>query len=270
MKRGIHFTQVFSSDLQRAQLTAEGICRERNRQRCQLQSRAGKDAAAVTVSPFSTPDLREQDFGSREGTRWDVSDDDPDATASDTFVAPESEASMRERANRFISENLLPLLFEEDDGANEKCVGVVAHGIILRVLWRCLVRLFEPQGVVIKPDVRPLSDRPGRSFMPVWSNTGFLELEIRQKVTSSLPAVANTTMSNGPVVLLDVPSPVEVMEDSALDCIMAGWSLAVIAVNSREHLVDLRRTRGGIGSATHDDRQQRIDRFFPKHRNNSG
>lgn len=177
---------------------------------------------------------------------------------------------MRERANRFISENLIPRLFDEDHDMDEETVAVVAHGIILRVLWSCLVRLFEPQSVIIRPDVGFLPDRSSGSFIPVWSNTGFLELIIRRKTTTSTSAVADIAPSTGLGAMLDVPLAAEVLGDSAPNCILTGWSLTVVAVNSRSHLVDLRRTRGGIGSATHDDRQQRIDRFFGKHHEKPG
>lgn len=38
--------------------------------------------------------------------------------------------------------------------------------------------------------------------------------------------------------------------------------MKILTIDSKEHLSGLRRTRGGIGSATHDMRQKRIDQFF--------
>jgi hypothetical protein len=41
-------------------------------------------------------------------------------------------------------------------------------------------------------------------------------------------------------------------------------SLVVKAVNSQEHLKGLKKTRGGIGSSKHDEKQKTMDSFFKR------
>ena len=46
--------------------------------------------------------------------------------------------------------------------------------------------------------------------------------------------------------------------------LLHGWSSTVVAVDSKHHLVGLKRQRGGIGSLAHDEGQKKLDRFFTK------
>jgi hypothetical protein len=174
---------------------------------------------------------------------------------------------MMARANSFLNEYLLPVLL--DDPGNDETVAVVAHGIILRVLWTCIVRLFNPHDIRLKPDVESWGNRPGAPFMPVWSNTGFIELYIQRRLspasltlskfsTPSQEDLNSSTFETAPPIQPHVP------ETLAVDAPLSNWTMDVLAVDCKTHLVDLRRTRGGIGSATHDERQQKIDSFFKK------
>ncbi|OJJ43198.1 hypothetical protein ASPZODRAFT_136392 [Penicilliopsis zonata CBS 506.65] len=207
---GIYFTHVFSSDLTRARLTAEGACRG--------------PSGSSPPSPVLTADLRERDFGALEDTPWAATSESKSDPSADEQL-PESDAAMNRRANAFLADRLLPLLLF--DGQHETdVVAVVAHGVILRVLWACLVALFEPDAVHV-----PRLDDP---FKPVWSNTGFLEVKIRQS-----PGQTQTTSR-----------------------VLTHWTMDVVEMDSKAHLADLHRTRGGIGSAAFDKRQRRIDQFF--------
>lgn len=52
-----------------------------------------------------------------------------------------------------------------------------------------------------------------------------------------------------------------------LECLLSqeeGLAVHVLGVNCTAHLRDLKRTRGGIGSAAHDDSQKKIGSFFGK------
>jgi hypothetical protein len=137
---------------------------------------------------------------------------------------------MRQRANTFLSDYLLPLLLVGDEAGDEVVVAVVSHGLLLRSLWRVLLACFHPS------DVRIVGDADISAFNPFWANTGYLEVLVRPKLSASVG---------------DAEMP-----------ILGGYSLQVLGVNSRAHLADLQRTKGGVGSATFDQRQKRIDHFF--------
>jgi hypothetical protein len=168
---------------------------------------------------------------------------------------------MKARANSFLNEYLLPVLL--DDPSNDETVAVVAHGIILRVLWNCISSLFNPQDIRLKPDVESRSSGSGTPFLPLWSNTGFMEMNIQRRLspesltisqfsTPSQEILNNSTFETAPTA----------PESLTLDAPLSNWTMDILSVDNKSHLVDLRRTRGGIGSATHDERQQKIDRFF--------
>ncbi|KAJ9209924.1 hypothetical protein DTO166G4_8463 [Paecilomyces variotii] len=213
--RPVQFTRVFSSDLQRARLTATGLCQQ------QLGNRS--------LAPMQTPLLQEQHFGSLEGTRWkpraSTSRNTPskaEPVTGPSYMEEESEDSMRARATSFLRDYILPLLL--GNSPEEEVVAVVAHGIILRVLWKCIADLFDPADIFISPDVDTSGIPPGSPLTPVWSNTGFMELDMRPKPlitasgTLSQPAPPMATFSR--------------------------WQMVILSVNSRSHLLDLRRTGG--------------------------
>ncbi|QKX59811.1 uncharacterized protein TRUGW13939_06953 [Talaromyces rugulosus] len=212
------FSHVFSSDLHRAVATAEGI------------------NTTNTTELRLTALLQEQQFGSREGTVFRRSRRNNEEKEEDAvFVPAETELAMRDRANAFLNDYFLPAVFEAD--STSQAIAIVAHGIILRVLWECLTRLFSPGAVQFSP-----TGGGGGALTPFWSNTGFMEVSIE-------PDAA----------LLDNPtSSISLLSDFVL----SGWSMTVLSIDSKPHLADLRRTRGGIGSMQHDTSQKRIDSFF--------
>ncbi|EED15565.1 phosphoglycerate mutase family protein [Talaromyces stipitatus ATCC 10500] len=218
----VKFEHVFVSDLTRAVLTAEGIC----------------NTSTSGILPIVTPLLREQHFGSREGLRIHAST----TTASPPTVEPEpteSEASMRTRANKFLEEYLFPVLLSHsgDHTEVEPALAIVAHGIILRVLWNCLVHAFSPENVSYSPEVATLSTTTGGVLIPFWSNTGFMELSVHR----SLPTTS-----------------------AEVESLLSDWTMKILSVDNKNHLRDLRRTRGGIGSSQHDSKQRSIESFFKR------
>ncbi|KAJ5161580.1 hypothetical protein N7492_006972 [Penicillium capsulatum] len=235
----VYMNTVFSSDLSRARLTAEGICR--------LQP---PTPVGIPLTPILTPDLREKDFGSLEGLRWDSSNVPGDGTArshggsASSHIESESTASMRRRMTGFLNAYLLPLLFDAPN--SERNVAVVSHGIILRVLWNCLVELIDPMNISIASGVSSWNGGPADLIVPNWSNTGFLNLLLEPQAAE--PATHTSPSNSG----------------KSTTTLLHGWSMKILAINSRDHLTNLRRTRGGIGSATHDTRQKRIDHFFKR------
>ncbi|GLI74013.1 hypothetical protein PoHVEF18_002245 [Penicillium ochrochloron] len=261
LTKSIHFDSVYASDLSRARITAEGICR--------LQP-PKKDGGLIT--PILTSDLRERDFGSWEGVRWQPSSAPPHDTnaspgrsgrsTSVEVIEKETTVSMRQRAFSFLDSHFLPLLF--DDSTSKRKVVIVAHGIILRVLWNCLVELFDPMSISLMPGITAWDGGPAALLSPSWSNTGYMELSIRMKPSPSASPPQRQLTSHELRVAPSSTTDTEVPSSGspAGDILLQGWSMKILAVDNKEHLAGLRRTRGGIGSSSHDSRQKRIDQFF--------
>lgn len=223
--------RVFSSDLQRARKTAEGICTA-------LSAKPDQKG----LRPILTGALRERDFGNMEGERsmdsYELSNPSIGGEHFQAWKDCETESSMRSRVESFFNEHLrsmLDLEFHESDHEYDKkqAVIVVAHGIILRVLWEYLLGLFNPEDVGF--NLHQHSTLPRDNCRPPWSNTGFLNL-----------LIAPSTPKPQPPPLSQMP----------------GWHMEIQAFNYTEHLTGLRRTRGGIGSAMHDRKQKQIKDFF--------
>lgn len=237
-KRQLQFTQVFASDLQRALRTAQEICEAQNGQNKESQ-----------LKTFALTLLREQDFGSFELLPWhrsedarekDPSPDDPD------FKPKETAEALKARADMFLEDFLSPLFALDEE--SELTVAVVSHGLFLAALWKVLLFRFKPSSVSLGPEVLLPGVRRPLEYLDAWSNTGFLELEIRQlSVIDSerqlTPPESNMTM----------------MSTSKLNATMK-----ILAINSKEHLANLKRTRGGVGSSASDDKQKRLETFFKK------
>lgn len=230
--QGLQFSKIFSSDLQRARMTAEAL---------RPVSKHGEDA--TSNEPAKTfvmlEALREKNFGSLEGQSWIQH---TKAARDLGYGDQESQGSMETRAKAFLNENILPLL--ADDSTEEETVAVVSHGIILSVLWRCLSALFSPQAIHTAAGV----DKIGST--PAWSNTGYLELTI-------LPLPVNKpshTLASNPT---QPPS-------STTAYALPGWQMKILTVNGQHHVSTLKRTRGGVGSSRHDKQQKQIDSFFVK------
>ncbi|KAI9832454.1 MAG: hypothetical protein M1826_001778 [Phylliscum demangeonii] len=243
--KGVRFTHVFSSDLQRAFMTAESI---RGAQPYSLEDGSEE---LVTI-PLSL--LREQDFGSYEGKHVSARlrpskphSEDPDICQHKTdgkFRDVESKEAMRARMNEFLDRHLLPLLEPE---VPTNTVAVVSHGIILSVLWRCLRKRFPPGGLAAVPGVIPPVNGKPLEYLGSWSNSGYLELEI-------LPVEK----------LRQPPDASSIVDSTAAPPLLHNWFIYIKQINALGHLASLKRTGGGVGSAKHDFEQQKIDRFFSK------
>ena len=289
-------SHLFSSDLQRAFITAEAV------REAQLQSPAETTTLQL---------LREQDFGSLEGKKFFERPREGNKTGKDAhlearrnepgFVEVESIESMRTRVETFIDAHLVQLMHEIEEDTS---VAVVAHGIILGHLWRAILKRFHPF-VTVGPDVVQ-SKAPGFSleYLSGWSNTGYLDLEVKRRAASShetsKPGVnagtsaemaSTAQISTAPDPILPngmepsgsmprgpfassplLPHKPATIVQPALDASLAPspprsieeLQLVVKAVNSKEHLKHLRKTRGGIGSLKHDSNQKTVDSFFKK------
>lgn len=238
--RNIRFARVFSSPLQRARLTAEGIAESKS-------TDSDSDSGVVVMDEA----LVEKHFGALEGQPWQgetarrlarLAGSEPSK-----LEPQESAASVAERVSMFVRQSLLPecervekvnaeRLENSTTIVGEDAIAVVSHGITLSALWESLVDQCRP------PDgVRFEREQAGRRVG--WSNTGYLEVELMRdgSCREAHPSCEPESESEG-------------AEGPA-------WRVTVLGTNHRGHLHGLRRTGGGIGSAAHDGRQRRLEAF---------
>ena len=231
--RKLRLTHIFASDLQRAWLTA-GQLREG-------QHRQFKDDATQLPEVVKLDLLREQDFGSLEMTAWASREafNSHDARSDPEFRHKETTESMVTRADQFVADFLAPLWALGDE---DQCVAVVSHGLFLFTLWKVLVNQFDVRRIQLSPEVEPVMGGRSADYMIPWSNTAFLEVEIN--AATEEPEMPSTI-------------PDEVAPSLPL-------TLRIVTVNGQHHLQNLKRTRGGVGSAAYDTRQKQIDGFFKR------
>lgn len=248
-QRSRRFSHIFTSDLQRAFMTAEEI------RKAQAQPHPDQWPERI-VSPavISTRVLREKDFGSHELVPWSSKQAQnalaPESTSQENseFRPQEEHQAMERRAERFLTHFLFPLLKTEESREilrQPESIAIVSHGIFLSVLWRALLSKFYPENVMLGHQVKTAAYGRPLARLPSWSNTGFLQLMI------SYPAEHNEN-TMGPI---DTSGPMPLFPDRLL---------SILAVDSKEHLVNLKRTRGGLGSAPFDARQKSLEGFFKR------
>ena len=228
--RNLRFTRIYASDLQRAFMTANEIQKSQN-----IKWRAELVPTALRLDL-----LREQDFGSLELVPWASRRAQSTLDPTDPSFRPqETSEAMAGRAETFLADYILPLLAAADASQNgaQECVAVVSHGLFLSVLWQTLLRKFSVGSVTIGPNIEILSYGRPLEYLPSWTNTGFLEATIR-----------NPT--------------VEAVAQSQVTPVLSGYAMTVHSVNNKDHLQDLKRARGGLGSAAYDAKQQSLDGFF--------
>jgi broad specificity phosphatase PhoE len=284
-KNNKRITHIFASPLTRAFKTAQAV------QKAQLAVKDG-NGVADQVEITKVPDLIEQDFGYYEGkpsyARSDAKksgrESHHDQHKHDPgFVDVESKESMCKRADAFLDDHLMPL-FGTDGIDSELFVVVVSHGILLSNLWRRLLLRLPRKSLTIAPEVTATRDNLVLEHLGGWSNTGYLELTIRREVEAEHADVApvpesskaETETLETPIPRLEGPADVPVtMEHSdtatqkhtTLDAttkVLTGYTTTIVAVDSKAHLVGLKRQRGGIGRLAHDEGQKKLDEFFSK------
>lgn len=229
-KRGLRFTHLFSSDLQRAHKTADALS----------AAQTNKPDKKLPVKQVKL--LREQNFGFYEGKPFYARPSGSNKSGKEEhraqhnqepgFQDVEPKESLMSRADMFTHEYLLPLICK-DSGSREYTVAVVSHGIILNYLWRSILKLFAQRTVALAPglSVGAAGTSTPLEYLGGWSNTGYLELDIQPVMSSKAPAVR--------------------------------LRMIIKAVNGKEHLQGLKRTRG-VGSGKHDEGQKKIESFFNK------
>ncbi|EFQ99500.1 phosphoglycerate mutase [Nannizzia gypsea CBS 118893] len=192
-------------------------------QRARVTADALKDIYRDAVGkPVVVPCLREKDYGSLEGKSW-VSTNVNAIEKQAGFVPAESYDELSLRAREFVNDFLLPVLC---DSRGHDTVAVVSHGVFLSVIWRTLKQMRVPQ---LPSSSHAIVDHSS----VMWSNTGYLELDL--SMTSATD------------------------EDQAV--LPPSLTIRVMAINSCQHLANLKRTRG-ISSSKHDPKQRRMESFF--------
>ncbi|KAK4902537.1 hypothetical protein LTR27_000474 [Elasticomyces elasticus] len=286
-KTDVKLTHIFASPLSRARKTAEALQKAQN----------GKSQDQV-VSIVHVPDLIEQDFGFYEGksfftrsearktgkeAHYDKHRNDPG------FVDVESKESMCKRADAFLDQHLMPL-FELEAADSKLEVAVVSHGILLSNLWRRLLLRLPRKSLSIAAEVTAAKGPVVLEHLGGWSNTGYLELAFKKDdkdlpvvpITAGLTSDAQedevpTLPTRAPPAIVSDDTPDEASSSAAQKYVsapvspkpassrvLAGWSTAIIAVDSKAHLVGLKRQRGGIGRLAHDEGQKKIEGFFKR------
>ena len=266
--RGFRFTEIFSSDLQRAYKTAKAI------------RRAGTEKEKTPpIQQLSV--LREQDFGFYEGKPyhskphpWNKSGkevhEDPNRFEPG-FQDVESKAAMGLRMDSFLDQHLLPLLMNTSNGDGLQ-IAIVSHGIILSRLWICLLKRFGAQSVRLSTSSIPNKNFTGLEHLGGWSNTGYLELEISSPRTKpqldSPKAKGHHTLQKDPsaVTTIDESTKYRTPDKTSTTAMLEGWKMVVRSINNKDHLKGLKRTGGGVGSSKYDEGQKTIETFFKKRR----
>jgi broad specificity phosphatase PhoE len=291
-------TRIFSSTLQRAHTTASIVA-------------ANQSTKDLTVS--TVPYLIERDFGYYEGktNRVRKGPDREKHKNEPGFVDVESKDNLAIRADLFLDHHLWPMLNDEVDfgGAAEHAVAIVSHGILLSSLWRRLLLRLGPKSVTISREVIAARVEVVLAHLGGWSNTGFLELSIKdfnppEELDITLPtvvpssyAIAVTADSSSRKRLMTTSPPPQLAAESseaemptdqfddvvgdvsvpkdAIDPesseketskMLDGYRTTILVVDGQQHLQGLKRQRGGIGRAEHDDKQQSMTSFFKRAR----
>ena len=196
---------------------------------------------------------------------------------------------MAKRADHFLDHHLLPL-FDSDSATNEHTVAIVSHGILLSNLWRRLLLRLPRKSLSIAPEVMAARGDITLEHLGGWSNTGYLHLSIRRDniqnsceakpVPKSEPSDHTSIISESDPLLAEnsTASPrtrskfpgtgPEVASDVSVPRMLHGYSTKVLAVDDKQHLIGLKRQRGGIGRSAHDESQRKLDGFFKKQRTN--
>ena len=222
--------------------------------------------------PFNARSANSKQTGKEE--HYSKHKDDP------AFQQPESRESMVNRASKFVDDHLYAILGQPRDNSAFGIV-IVSHGIFLGTLWRTLLARQLPGSVSLDDELASHA-HPSLEHLGGWSNTGYLELELRESVQSSAQQIrtcndsGSKTMSDLGTTVTQVVStdssgmPLQPTRSEATDgspqekhrCI-PHYKLLVKAVNSKEHLKGLKRTRG-VGSSAYDASQSSIASYFSK------
>lgn len=278
-KNEVNFSHIFASPLSRALKTAQAV------------QAAQKTMDIDQLQITQVPDLIEQDFGYYEGKSFQArteakktgKESHRDRHKNDPgFVDVESKESLNRRADAFLDEHMMPL-FGKKTESSRRTVAIVSHGILLSHLWRRLLARFASKSVTVTPEVIAARGSIVLEHLGGWSNTGYLELLLCQPAEAADVSVVHAPTVLGPLAdearavdesisdetATSIPSilPRKVEEGATvLDRSMIGWTTLIRGIDRKDHLVGLKRQRGGIGRSAHDEGQKKLDGFFKRQR----
>ena len=200
--------------------------------------------------------LREQDFGSFECMPWsskrsEIATDKLPKPEDAGFRSKETSEAMVKRADIFLDDYILPQL--AIDHEQEGIVAVVSHGLMLAVLWKSLLARFGPRTVSLGAEIDSKTASRPLEYLPGWSNTGYVELYMVKTSASAVESIPSGEDTSAPA-----------SNDRSVK--LPGWRMVVQSVNKKDHLSNLKRTRGGVGSSTYDTRQKNLEGYFKKAR----
>ncbi|KAK3706373.1 hypothetical protein LTR37_012751 [Vermiconidia calcicola] len=289
-RNNVKLTHIFASPLSRALKTAQAV------QKAQARAVGGEGEGAKRKSAVEitkVPEIIERDFGFYEGKPFNTRADPktPEGEAQNEknkslpgFKDVESKESMAERIDKFLNEQLLPLL-HGDTSTGELVVAVVAHGMLLSNFWRRLLLRLPRKSLTIAPEITAAKGNTILEYLGGWSNTGYMELSICKDQQAQSPPDTQHGAAAEESELTTLPTPVPPRLDpddakvslapttgdeqtmaKAAQQTLDGWSTTILAIDSTIHLLGLKRQRGGIGSLAHDEGQRKLDSFFKKPR----
>lgn len=220
------------------------------------------------------------------------------------FVDVEAKESLNKRCDAFRDEHLLPLLGADTKSDELVVAVVSHGILLSHLWRSLLRRLPPKSIVVDPDvfHVHRRGRKIVLEHLGGWSNTGFLELSFERSapppgftVSSfrlekrvdtderqmDVPSVADIEDSNESTlktllgtprdVAPDTPEPTkEARASSGLDASptpkisLQGYKTAILAINGREHLQNLKRNRGGSDFARYDENQKTIEAFFKR------
>ena len=263
----VKFTNVFASPLSRAFRTADAIRKAQPKE--------------LSLEIVKVQELIERDYGPYEGksfssrSNWMKTGKD----GHDDDDGVESIQALAKRGDEFLDEHLLPL-FEKDSQSEELVVAVVAHGMLLSHLWRRLLLRLPRKSLTIAPEITATRSNLILEHIGGWSNTGYLELSIRREQKPEAHGHQSSQATDATTLPTPVPPPVQAQdaevsiappESDELDVpsksssrVLYGYSTTILAIDSKQHLVGIRRQPGGIGSSAHDEGQKKLDGFFKR------
>ncbi|KAG8411877.1 hypothetical protein J3458_015172 [Metarhizium acridum] len=194
---------------------------------CDSQNKTHQSALAVV----QVAELREKHFGNWEGVKFasGSADHRPVQTGAETME------SLKARCGAFLENHLAPVLTAAMVEHEKNCVVVVGHGISLGVLTLALAKKLSSTGATRDAPGDAVSNQLASTRIS-WSNTGYADL-----VISKSDAAVDVAAGGNP---------------------WFGLELRVAQINCTTHLAGLRKTRGGIGSAAHDEKQKTIEGYF--------
>lgn len=305
-RQDIKLTHIFSSPLQRTCKTAEAVrsAQPKGRNEAELEIKKvpeliEQDFGFYEGKPFYARSAwipRKSGKDAHRERHWD----------EPGFVDVESKESMTKRADTFLDQHLLPLVDaerQEDLLVAVVSHGMLLSSLWKRLLLRLPKRSLSiaPEVTAAKEEIilEHLGGWSNTGYLelllqtssrPASSKTKQVEVSL---VATDSPKVegsaststatksaaleqSNATLPSEASVVLEMAAPTPIIaEVEEVDQpapaprpphVLHGWSTTIVGVDSKQHLVGLKRQRGGIGRLAHDKGQKKLDSFFKRQR----